>query len=74
MSTGANCVFEEREPGRWWYRLQKYPYGETEDYHDYGPFDSEEQAEDHLFNHHANPGGWWRVPYAEYATRKQLRP
>lgn len=71
MSTGADCVFEEREPGRWWYRLQRWPYGESEEYDTYGPFSSEEKAEKHLDQNHANPGGSWTVPYAEYAARKK---
>lgn len=58
MSTGANCIFEERKPGKWWYQLQKYPYGETPDYHEHGPFSSEEMAHTHLHDHYANPGGF----------------
>ena len=57
MSTGADCRFEEREPGKWFYVLQCWPYGETEDYNQYGPFNSFEAAERHLFKNHANPGG-----------------
>jgi hypothetical protein len=57
MSTGADCSFREVEPGRWKYRLQRYPYGETEDYDEYGPFDSFGRAHKHLDDNHANPGG-----------------
>ena len=58
MSTGANCYFEEREPGRWWYRLQRSPYGDTEEYSVYGPFSSHAAALRDLDQNHANPGGW----------------
>jgi len=59
MSTNADCRFEERAPGVWHYRLQCWPYGETEDYDEFGPFSSLEKAQDHLHSNHANPGGYW---------------
>jgi len=58
MSTGANCTFKEKAPGEWYYRIQQYPYGETEQYDEYGPFPTLEAGEAHLQNHHANPGGY----------------
>ena len=57
MSTGADCQFVERKPGKWWYELQRYPYGATEEYDEFGPFKSLEAAEKHLHDNHANPGG-----------------
>lgn len=71
MSTGADCVFEEREPGRWWYRLQRWPYGETPDYDEAGPFGNEERARKHLHDNHANPGGSQRVDHETYARRQR---
>jgi len=58
MSTGADCMIIEREPGKWWYSLQDYPYGATETYTKYGPFKSEDEAINHLDKNHANPGSF----------------
>ena len=58
MSTGANCGFTEKTKGRWFYRIQRYPYGETEDYDEFGPFPHFKAAHDHLGANHANPGGY----------------
>lgn len=58
MSTGADCHFHEVEPGKWDYRLQRWPYGEWPEYDTFGPFPSFEKAREHLSNNHANPGGW----------------
>ena len=57
MSTGAECNFWEEAPGIWRYRLQLYPYGETDDFEEFGPFASYGQAYKHLGDNHANPGG-----------------
>jgi hypothetical protein len=67
MSTGADCRFEERAPSQWHYRLQCWPYGENPDYDEYGPFPTLEKAQEHLWNNHANPGGF-RVD--RYENRK----
>lgn len=69
MSSGADCCFCEVLPGRWFYRLQRWPYGEWTEYDTYGPFASEASAIAHLDAHHANPGGWNSRPY----DRKDLR-
>lgn len=58
MSTGADCEFFEKTPGAWFYRIQKYPYGATEDYTTHGPFPTFVAARKHLDRHYANPGGW----------------
>ena len=58
MSTGADCSFKEREPSVWFYRIQNYPYGETEEYSEHGPFYSFKSAERHLEKRYANPGGF----------------
>lgn len=73
MSTGADCVVEEREPGKWWYRLQCYPYGATEEYEEDGPFRSEEAAMDSLHRNHANPGGYSTIGYEEYSKYVALK-
>lgn len=65
MSTGADCQFIEEAPGRWFYEIQCYPYGETEDYDRHGPFKSEEAASEHLHSNYANPGGYLTQRYEE---------
>lgn len=57
MSTGADCVFREESPNKWFYDLQEWPYGETMQYETYGPFESYEEACEDLRANHANPGG-----------------
>lgn len=57
MSTGANCRIVEKTAGKWYYELQQYPYGETDDYDTEGPFKTYKEAHDHLGKNHANPGG-----------------
>jgi hypothetical protein len=61
MSTGLNCHFYERADGTWYYLLEDWgsPKGgwDWREYATmYGPFPSEERADDHLRRHHANPG------------------
>ena len=63
MSTGADCQFIERKPNQWFYRLQEWPYGETEEYDEQGPFPSFEKAQAHLDKHNANPGGFTVTRY-----------
>ncbi len=58
MSSGANCRFNQTGPQEWNYELQQWPYGETPKYNTYGPFTSYKLAEEHLSDHHQNPGGW----------------
>ena len=62
MSSGANCRFKEKQPGKWFYELQCYPYGATEDYDTEGPFKTFREASDHLHNNHSNPGGYSVTP------------
>ncbi len=63
MSTNADCRFYEKSPGEWFYKLQCYPYGETEEYDTFGPFATFEIAENHLSDNHANPGGFTVTSY-----------
>lgn len=65
MSTGAECHFDEVEPGRWTYWLQDHPYGYTEEGQTYGPFRSHLEAREHLHRNHANPGGSMNRPLKE---------
>jgi len=62
VSTGADCRFYEKEAGQWYYDLQQWPYGETEDYDTSGPFPTFKAAYDHLHRYNANPGGFWINP------------
>lgn len=70
MSTGADCYFVETESGQWFYKLQQYPYGATEDYDSFGPFYTFDDAVAHLSAHHANPGGWAVYPWVD--RRKEV--
>ena len=68
MSTGLECCFVERQKDKWYYILENWnsPKGAWNwlDYATaYGPFRSEEKAEMHLDNHHANPGGWSKIRF-----------
>ncbi len=62
MSTGAQCYFEEKTPGKWYVHLQLWPYGEWPKYEHFGPFTSVAGCEGEMENH-ANPGGWSVVAY-----------
>ncbi len=62
MSTGADCRFFEKEPRKWFYKLQRWPYGETPDYDTFGPFGTFYEAHKHLHAKHANPGGYFTEP------------
>jgi hypothetical protein len=65
VSTGADCTFTETSPGVWEYEIQRWPYGEWDEYDTHGPFSSFEAAEKHLEANYANPGGYMKVPYVE---------
>ena len=62
MSTGFECLFVEWNKNEWYYILQNWncPVGAW-DWREYatayGPFKSEEKADKHLRDNHANPGG-----------------
>jgi len=58
MSTGADCRFYEKKPGKWYYDLQEWPYGENPDYETFGPFSTFRDAHQHLGDYHPNPGGF----------------
>jgi hypothetical protein len=70
MSTGLECEFRERKPGEWYYVLEdwdapKCAWDWREYATAYGPFASEDDANGHLSDNHANPGGYGVVRYEE---------
>lgn len=70
MSTGLECVIEEKEPGRWFYVLERWDAPKNawdwrEHADTYGPFASDEAAIDHLRDNHPNPGGYGVIPYPQ---------
>jgi len=65
VSTGANCLIVQKPEG-WYMKMQRWPYGETEEYDVEGPFATQEEAEDSL-DFYANPGGFIVCPLKEDA-------
>lgn len=63
MSTGLECHIVQQGEDAWFYVLQDWdcPVGAW-DWREYatayGPFLTEEEASQHLFENHANPGGY----------------
>ena len=62
MSTNSECHIIERNPDQWFYILEDYnapknAWDWREHASAYGPFVSEDAADEHLFAKHANPGG-----------------
>lgn len=76
MSTGLECEFIEYEPGRWYYILQNWDCPRMcWDWHEYatayGPFTTEEEADQHLRDTQPNPGGSSTQAYDEiHAARR----
>lgn len=66
MSSGADCHFHQRGDGQWSYAIQRYPYGETEEYDRHGPFPSFKAAYDHLHSNYQNPGGFSTMSHPDY--------
>jgi hypothetical protein len=76
-STNSECNFMEVRPGEWWYLLDQWrpgydDDGEEEEDHRWdwredaiaeGPFKTFEEAQAHLRNNHANPGGYSKIEY-----------
>jgi hypothetical protein len=73
MSTGAECDIVEEEPGKWYLRVQEYPYGCNEEYDKTGPHKSEDAALDYLDNNYANPGGYSVTSYEELTRMRERR-
>jgi hypothetical protein len=64
MSTGLECALIEITRGKWYYILENgWEREEGENWLEhataYGPFASEEAADEHLTENHSNPGGVW---------------
>lgn len=62
MSSGLNCEFVEPSAGKWYYLLEQWSAPKCawdwREYADaYGPFTSQENADEHLAANHSNPGG-----------------
>lgn len=63
MSTGCNCYFTEVQPNEWYYVLEqmdapKNAWDWREYATAYGPFNTMDQAKNHLHRNHPNPGGY----------------
>lgn len=50
-------IFKAQD-GQWYYFIAHREYGEYPNGSFYGPFGSEEQAEQHMDDNHSNPGGY----------------
>lgn len=75
MSTGLECEFVEPTPGVWYYILEMWDAPKNAwswlEYADaYGPFTTLPEAEEHLRQHHANPGGSYTIPHSEFKPRE----
>jgi hypothetical protein len=56
MSTGLDCGFFKASDGKWYMYLEDSCYRDV--YNDYGPFNSQEEADRYLSRNFANPGGY----------------
>jgi hypothetical protein len=70
MSTNSECDFIEIAPGKWYYVLEDYDAPKNSfDWREhascFGPFRTEEAADAHLRDNHANPGGSCSCPYED---------
>ena len=77
MSTNSNCNFYD-VGGKWFYLLEdqdapKNAWDWREHSRAYGPFTSEEAADQHLSDNHANPGGTQTIGAVDLATDDVLR-
>lgn len=73
MSSGLECHIYEIEKGVWWYLLEDWDAPKnTWDWREfstaYGPFDTEDEAYEHLCANHSNPGGHAVIPFEEGFT------
>ena len=77
MSTNSDCEFIEPQPGKWYYILEhthadKNAWDWRENADCYGPFASYEEAQQHLSDYHANPGGWSTTHYYDGYTSDEM--
>lgn len=78
MSTNSQCLILQVQPNQWFYVLEhrdapKNAWDWREHASAYGPFPSEEAAEKHLFDNHANPGGSQTLYLVPGADKLDLR-
>lgn len=70
MSLQRECAFIEPEPNKWYYLIDNSNIAHQWDWREnaecFGPFPSEEAANNHLSRTQANPGGSWTTPHSEY--------
>jgi len=55
-STIRYCAFYKAKDDKWYMDLAKEKYGERYDATTYGPFGSEDETEDFLYDNFSNPG------------------
>ena len=77
MSTNSECLFVQKSTDAWFYILESpfkdgggWDWRNTADA--YGPFATEDAAQEHLRDNHANPGGYNVQPLAEGMTEIDL--
>jgi len=74
MSTGLNCIYVEIKPGAWYYVLEG-DFGNRFDWMAdasvVGPFKTMEEANKHLHENNANPGGYWQVSNGNITDRER---
>ena len=56
-SMSRHCDIYKARDGKWYLELADNEYGEWDEANTYGPFNSEEKADDYLSNNFSNPGG-----------------
>lgn len=56
-SMSRYCHFYKDKKGDWWLELADREYGEHHDAYTYGPFSSEDEADNYLHRNFSNPGG-----------------
>ena len=77
MSTNSECLIIQVRPDQWYYILEDYnapknAWDWREYATSYGPFVSEEAADEHLADNHANPGGSTTMRLEEGVTELNL--
>ena len=65
MSCQRECGIIETSPGKWYLLLAHHEYGELNPHEAsaYGPFKTEDAADDYLRDYFSNPGGLWVEEY-----------
>jgi hypothetical protein len=78
MSSGLECEFFEPSPGVWYYALQDgscpHDYNDWRDFATaYGPFSSQDEANQHLRDNHCNPGGSYSTDFSDMSRMKDKK-